>query len=233
MRSTSTTFFGCFQGNQLFSNLSPSPVDEAMAALLREYNKDADADALLRGELNGLDLGNLGGDHYGGHYGRISVAEIGVLADWLKHNRTLSRLRLCFNHLHLSHVNLIANALKSNNTLVALDLSNNSLLNNDSLLAIIDALKFNVRIQVIDLDVRYESHSHLTMIYDLTRKRNKYLIPRAVRRAALLLIGIRLSNDFEGMGAFAVCPKEIVKMISMEVWATRMDLNWIDAVTIP
>ena len=57
--------------------------------------------------------------------------------------------------------------------------------------------------------------------------RNKELIPAAVRRAAFLLIGIRRSTDFEGMGDFAVFPKDIVRLIAQTVYATRRDPIWI------
>lgn len=59
--------------------------------------------------------------------------------------------------------------------------------------------------------------------------RNKNFVPVAVRHAALLLIGIRQSNSADGMGAFAVCPKDVVKLIAMQVWATRTDPIWIES----
>ena len=61
--------------------------------------------------------------------------------------------------------------------------------------------------------------------------RNDY-IPRVAQRAALYLIGIRRQTAFgEGMGLLGWCPKEIVKMIAIEVWALRRDAAWIKALT--
>ena len=63
------------------------------------------------------------------------------------------------------------------------------------------------------------------------KERNTILIPAAVRSAALLLIATRRS--IAGAGVFAILPREIVKMISLEVWATRKDRQWIKVVTNP
>jgi hypothetical protein len=63
----------------------------------------------------------------------------------------------------------------------------------------------------------------------LAGTRNAILIPAAVRRASLSLIAAR--RNIAGAGILAIFPKEIVKMIAMEVYATRKDPIWIDALS--
>ena len=86
----------------------------------------------------------------------------------------------------------------------------------------------NVCIIQTGLDTQRLGYNDPNYLEGLLR-RNKERIPAAARRAALLLIGVCRSNDFEGMGAFAVCPKDVIKLIAMEVWATRTDPIWIQA----
>ena len=64
----------------------------------------------------------------------------------------------------------------------------------------------------------------------LAETRNNFLIPAAVRCASLYLIAARHTAD---SGSLAIFPKEIVKMIAMEVYGTRKDLKWINAVSGP
>ena len=87
--------------------------------------------------------------------------------------------------------------------------------------AFIDALRTNVTL--IELEGIKSSKIEALLV------RNRELIPAAVRRAALLLIGIRRSTDIEGMGDFAVFPKDIVRLIAQTLWATRRDPIWIQA----
>ena len=63
----------------------------------------------------------------------------------------------------------------------------------------------------------------------LTHTRNKDLIPAAVRRASLYLIAARRIID--DAGALSCFPKEIVKMIAMQLWATRKEPIWIQALS--
>ena len=70
-----------------------------------------------------------------------------------------------------------------------------------------------------------------SLIFSSRSSANDY-IPRVAQRAALYLIGIRRQTAFgEGMGLLGWCPKEIVKMIAIEVWALRRDAAWIKALT--
>ena len=109
--------------------------------------------------------------------------------------------------------------------------------------ALIDALNYNVSIKKMGInkasDHRIENpitgkfeHSRVNaQIRYLTETRNKLLIPAAVRRASLYLIAIRRTPNYHGMGGFADFPKEIIKIIAMEVWASRKDPIWIKALT--
>ena len=69
---------------------------------------------------------------------------------------------------------------------------------------------------------------HATIRY-LAETRNKTLIPAAARQASLFLVAAR--RKIADAGSLAIFPKEIVKMIAMEVWATRKDPIWIDALS--
>jgi hypothetical protein len=67
-----------------------------------------------------------------------------------------------------------------------------------------------------------------TIMY-LATTRNNILIPGVVRRASLFLIAAR--RNIADAGILAIFPKEIVKMIAMEVWATRKEPIWINSLT--
>ena len=59
--------------------------------------------------------------------------------------------------------------------------------------------------------------------------RNMEEIPAAVRRAALFIVGVCRSTNFDEMGDFAIFPVEVLRLIAQAVWATRKDPKWIDA----
>ena len=89
--------------------------------------------------------------------------------------------------------------------------------------AFIDALEHNVTLT--QLTLRRCSDATIGNLL----LRNKNLIPAAVRRAALMLIGICGSNNYEGMGKFATFPKDVLRLLAQAVWATRRDPVWIQA----
>ena len=59
--------------------------------------------------------------------------------------------------------------------------------------------------------------------------RNEKLIPAAVNRAVVFVIGIRQSCNLAGMGHFAIIGKDVVKLIAQMVWADRKDPKWLEA----
>jgi hypothetical protein len=66
---------------------------------------------------------------------------------------------------------------------------------------------------------------------NISQTRNEILIPAAVRRASLLLVGTRRSLPLSDAGMFSMMPKEIVRMVAMKVWASRRDPIWIQSLS--
>ena len=152
---------------------------------------------------------------------------LAALAEYLKLSR-LKELTLHGNSCE-SPGFLFAEALKENRTLEILTLQLRDMeryrhiFGVDEQAAFIDALGHNVTLTQLTL----RRCSDATI--DGLLSRNKNLIPTAVRRAALFLIGICRSTNYEGMGDFAVFPTEIIRMLAQAVWATRRDPIWIQA----
>ena len=145
-----------------------------------------------------------------------------ALASLLAHDSHLKGLSLQGDEIEEAGMLALANALKFNRNLRSLTLEHNPGVNGEGVKdAYIEALASNVTL----LELRGINSS---MIDDLVLRNNE-LIPKAVRRAALLLIGIRQSIDIEGMGDFAIFPKDIVRLIAQTVYATRRDPMWIQA----
>jgi hypothetical protein len=145
-----------------------------------------------------------------------------ALASLLSHGSHLETLDLRENQIGEAGMKALANALKRNQSLqVFLAQSNAGLEGAGIEDAFIKALQNNVTLHTLE-GIKSSTIKSLLL-------RNKMQIPEAVRRAALLLIGIRRSTDFEGMGDFAVFPKDIVRLIAQTVWATRKDPIWIQA----
>ena len=118
----------------------------------------------------------------------------------------------------------IAEALRTNKTLEEMDLGYNGF-GEEGREALINALSHNVWIRKLYVFSRV---NHPRIKY-LTQTRNKVMIPAAVRRASLCLIHAR--RNTATAGALACFPKEIVKLIAMEVWATRNDPKWLETLT--
>ena len=153
-----------------------------------------------------------------------------LIAESLSRNKQskLRELNLCFNKIKVSGKLAFANMLRSNQILETLRLQQ-GLFEGDEVAEVL-----NVFLDVL-------SHSNVSLkSLSLSRDnefaasvlhRNSILIPEAVRRASLYLIGIRQSTlASDGMGDLAVFPKDIVKLLAQHVWATRKDPKWIDAV---
>ena len=183
---------------------------------MREQESDNQAAALIKGVLAKLHLVNrLIGD---------DGAEI--IAEFLKHDKTAREVLLWSCNIGPRGAKAIAESLKHNWTVELLNIFNNTI-GDESAGALIEALNYNVSIKL--LHVRGIALRFQTTIKYLTRERNKILIPAAVRRASLCLIAAR--RNITNAGILAIFPKEIVKMIAMEVWATRKEPIWINALS--
>ena len=196
-----------------------SPAQDALLALLREHGKDEQAEALMRGELVtvnfiGCQLGDDGAE---------------VIANFLKHDETATTIYLLNCSTGSPGAKAIAESLKHNQTVVLVDLLNNHLIGAEAAAVLNEALNHNVCVQVLRVPLRGSARKLQSSIKYLTETRNKILIPAAVRRTSLYLIASR--RTAADAGILAIFPKEIVKMIAMEVWATRKEPIWINALT--
>ena len=202
------------------SSLFSSTARDALAALLRVHGKDMEAAAVLRGDLTKLNLG----------YRAIGDDGAEIVADFLKHDETVRKVWLYGCHIGSCGVKAMAESLKHNQTLEYLDISDNQI-GDECAAALIDSLAHNVFITCALLySTNVTPESEMTIKF-LTETRNKILIPAAVRRASLSLIAARRS--ITNAGILACFPKEIVKMIAMEVWATCKDPIWIETLSGP
>ena len=146
-----------------------------------------------------------------------------ALASLMEHGSHLEALFLQGNEIGEAGVKALANALKHNQSLQYLQIAYVFVSRRAELFesSFIKALRNNVTLLTL---VGIKSPTIKSLLF-----RNKELIPAAVRQAALFLIGIRRSTDFEGMGDVAVFPKDIVRLIAQTVYATRRDPIWIQA----
>ena len=166
--------------------------------------------------------------HCGGYQFGDAGAEI--VADFLKHDETLIEVRFLGCSIGPRGAKAIAKALKHNKTVEFMNLANNHI-GEEGAEALIDALHFNVFIPCIRIWSNNVDRQVVSKIEYLAEWRNALHIPAIVCRASLCLIAAR--RNYAGAGTFAILPKEIVKMIAMEVWATRKEPIWIQAVSGP
>ena len=163
----------------------------------------------------------------------ITDPEVELVCHFMVGNKTVTEVHMAVNLIGTRGARAWAYVLKNNQTLRLLDLRDNEI-NNDGARALIASLDCNVSLTSLllsgNVPVNRVRPQSLATIKYLTQVRNAKLIPDAARSAALYLVGICGSTDTEGMGALAVFPKEIVLMIAVEVWASRLDPKWIDAV---
>ena len=193
-----------------------------LAMLIEDVCKDdeqATANELMMGELTELNLNDCGIGDFGAE----------IVADFLKHDKTVTEVWLARCFIGPDGCRAIAEGLKYNKVVEGVNLSQNQI-GREGFEALIDALSFNVCITRMNVQENSLGQLKLPLIIRyLTITRNKCLIPNAVRRAALLLIAAgRTPQD---AGDFTIFPKEIVKMIAMEVWATNKDPVWLDALS--
>ena len=178
------------------------------------------------------------------HFGNEGVV---ALADGIRSNESLRTLNLRYCGISDDGAIALASLLEHGSHLVELDLSDNEI-GEAGLKALANSLKHNQHLRHLivlkDPELEVEDafsealQSNVTLLQlagirsseiENLLYRNKELIPAAVRRAALLLIGIRQSTDIAGMGDFAVFPKDIVRLIAQTVWAMRSEPVWIQA----
>ena len=196
-----------------------SPVRDALAGLLREYERHDQAAALMRDKLTELNIN------------ACSIGDSGaaIVADFLKHDETVIKAQLWGCNIGPPGAKAIAGALRQNKSVAQLGLPIKQI-EGGGAEALIESLNYNVCVTET-LIGRYHKHSAASQatIEYLTETRNKVLIPAAIRRASFHLIAALGSNT--GAGTLAGFPKEIVRIIAVKVWATRKDPIWINALT--
>ena len=203
---------------RVFLTFSGSPSVSAMEALLREYKEDDQAELMLRGQLWKLDLGGC----------PIGNSGARIVADFLKDDETVESVFLQACNIGPQGADAIAEALKRNKTVSYLDLFDNGILW-DGGKSLCVSLGSNVSIKTLFVDYKDIASETAARIRYLTLTRNKVLIPAAARQTALCIIAAR--RTFADAGILSVFPKELVKMIAIEVWATRNDPMWIKAIS--
>ena len=192
---------------------------ETLLALLRKHGKDEQAASLIRGGLTEL---NLQGTPIGD-----DGAEI--IAVFLRDDETVRKVLLYSCNIGPRGVEAIAEVLKYNKTVEHLNLNHNQI-GDKGAETLVKALASNVWIKSIR--IVYGSliapETIATLKY-MTKSRNGIQIPAVVRRACLYLIAARRTPA--EAGTLSIFPKEIVKLIAMQVWATRKDPIWIEALS--
>ena len=151
-----------------------------------------------------------------------------IVAAMLKHNTTVERVYLRRCGIGPLGVKAIAEALLHNTTVELLNLACNTI-GVEGADALIATLHRNVCLRDMYLyrvDISPEAKESIQY---LVETRNAILIPEAVRRASLCLIAAR--RTIASAGALSILPKEIVKMIAIQVWATRKEPIWLNALT--
>ena len=140
----------------------------------------------------------------------------------------MKKLRLHSCNIGLRELEVIVEALKHNRTVEFLNVEGN-LFGDKGAATLISALKYNVCIRwIFTAGNKIAREMEATIDY-IAEKRNAEYIPAMVRRASLSLISAR--RLIADAGYLAIFPKEIVKMIAMEVWATRKDPEWVQAIS--
>ena len=194
-------------------------LDHPFVTLLNEYSKGkeqavaATKGLLMQVNLIGCEIGDQGAE---------------IVAEFLQRNSSVISFALHMCKIGPRGAYAIAEAIKHNRTVKWLDVNNNQILD-EGAEALIEAFEHNVCITWLNVFSNRISPDAEAKIEYLADTRNKTLIPAAVRRASLFFItACRTTND---AGTLACLPKEIVKMIAIEVWTTRFDPVWIKALS--
>ena len=183
-------------------------------ALLRERGKLKEAYVALRGELTLLDLESC----------QIGDDGAEIVAAFLQHDETVREVHLWDCRIGLRGAKAIACALQHNETIRVLSLDGNQITNKGAE-ALIGALNSNVSIIALNVNANTLNLKAKVIIKYRSRTRNRDLIPAAARRASLYIITAH--RTLGNAGDLSILPKEIVKMIAMEVYATRREPIWI------
>ena len=149
-----------------------------------------------------------------------------TIADFLQIDKTLFLLTFFGCRFSQQSYHILVDALWKNNTLRALNLSQSDFTNDDAEM-FLHYLQGNVSIHFFSADDERVCEIKLQQILRNCSSRNRHLIPAVVRRASLYLIAARKNVATAGfLGWF---PKEIVRMIAIKVWASRIDPLWLQA----
>ena len=198
-------------------SLSSRPARDALVSILRAHSSTCkQAEDVMRNEQVVLDLGDC----------EIGDDGAEVVADFLKLDDTVQAVWFHNCMIGPRGVKDIAEALKLNETVEELDLTQNCFGDNGAEI-LIQALGHNVCITCLCIRENDIAPKLLANIGYLTETRNEILIPAAVRRAVIFLIAAR--RIIANAGILAILPKEIVKLIAMEVYATLKEPVWINA----
>ena len=203
---------------EIIFSLFLSLARDALVALLREHGKGEQAEMALRGELMELIF----------HYCKIGDDGVEIVADFLKHDETVRVVNLAVCSIGLHGVNVIAESLKHNQTVEIANFEWNQI-GDEGAGALMEALNYNVCTKKLIIYTYSIAPKLWAIIQYLTKTLNKILVPAAVRRASLCLIAAR--NNIADAGTLATFPKEIVKMIAMEVYGTRNEPIWLNALS--
>ena len=182
------------------------------------HGKEQQAAALFRGELTRLKFYNAG----------IGDDGAEIVAAFLQHDKTVREVWFYNCNIGLLGAKAIAAALMHNVSVKNLGLGYNDI-GFKGARVLIDVLAHNVCVEFAGLYKTNVGTASEASIQYLTETRNAILIPAAVRRASLFIMAIRRTTSYDGMGIVGIFPKEIVKMIAMQVFATRKDPIWIEA----
>jgi hypothetical protein len=148
-----------------------------------------------------------------------------IVADFLKHDDTAEMVSLYRCEIGPRGAKAIAASLKNNQTIEEMYLYANPI-GVEGADALMEALNCNVCVEWFHVPIAPKFQE--TIIY-LTKTRNTIFIPAAARRASLYLIAAR--RNINDSGILAIFPKEIVRMIAMEVYATQKEPIWLNALT--
>ena len=193
--------------------------DAPIIALLVSRRRTEEANAAICGTLRVLDLSG----------SRVGDAGAKILASFLLSNDTVERVFLSNNHIGTDGALAMADALKHNITLQSIFMTGNPI-GQEGARAFINALRLH-NVRLIDLFVSVRTiGARLTTEIKFLTDRNAISIPSAVRRVICYLIGVRCTLPLNGLGMLSFFPKEIVKMLAVQVFATRNDSAWIQAV---
>ena len=139
-----------------------------------------------------------------------------VVADFVCTRRDLVQVDLNGNKIGLRSAIAIAKAVRC--SVRRLSLLNNCV-GNEGAAALMEALDSNPSMDSLSLGCRLDNciFSEACARIEALENCNRTLIPGAVRDICLSMMGIRNGSNHGGMGSLAIFPKEIVKIIAMEV----------------